>query len=98
MKAVILVGGEGTRLRPLTLDVPKPMVPIVNKPFMEHLVDYLVRYGFDEIIFALGYKSAAFQAYFADGARWGVRFHHVVEDFPLDTAGPVKNVERLLGD
>jgi len=98
MKAVILLGGEGTRLRPLTYDLPKPMCPIVNKPFMEHLVDHLLRHGFDEIVFALGYKSESFQAYFGDGSRWNARFWHVVEDFPLNTAGPVKNVEHLLGD
>lgn len=98
MKAVILVGGEGTRLRPLTYDVPKPMVPIVNKPYMEHQVDTLRRHGFDEIIFALGYKSEAFEAYFGDGSRFGVRFWHVVENEPLGTAGAVKNVESLLDD
>lgn len=98
MKAVILVGGEGTRLRPLTYDVPKPMVPIVHKPFMEHLVDHLLRYGFDEIVFALGYKSEAFQHHFGDGSRWGARFWHKVEDFPLGTAGPVKSVENLLDE
>lgn len=98
MKAVILVGGEGTRLRPLTYDIPKPMVPIVNKPYMEHQIDALLRHGFDEIIFALGYKSEAFSSYFGDGSRWGARFWHVVEDEPLGTAGAVKNVESLLDD
>lgn len=98
MKAVILVGGEGTRLRPLTYDIPKPMVPIVNKPYMEHQIDALLRHGFDEIIFALGYKSEAFEAYFGNGSRWGARFWHVVEDSPLGTAGAVKNVGSLLDD
>lgn len=98
MKAVILVGGEGTRLRPLTYDIPKPMVPIVNKPYMEHQIDALLRHGFDEIVFALGYKSDAFASYFGDGSAWGARFWHVVEDEPLGTAGAVKNVEALLDD
>jgi len=99
MKAVILVGGEGTRLRPLSYDVPKPMMPIVNRPFMEHMVDNLVRHGFNEIVFALGYKSDAFGRHFQnDGNRWGARFWHEVESFPLGTAGPVKNVEALLDD
>ncbi len=98
MKAVILVGGEGTRLRPLTRDVPKPMVPIVNKPYMEHQIDYLLRHGFNHIIFALGYKSEAFEQYFGNGDRWNARFSHVVESEPLGTAGAVKNVESLLDD
>lgn len=98
MKAVILLGGEGTRLRPLTYDVPKPMVPIVNKPYMEHQIEYLMSHGFTEIIFALGYKSEAFEAWFGDGSRWGGRFWHEVESVPLNTAGPVKNVEHLLDD
>jgi NDP-sugar pyrophosphorylase family protein len=98
MKAVILVGGEGTRLRPLTYDIPKPMVPIVNKPYMEHQIDYLMKHGFDEIIFALGYKSEAFEAWFGNGERFGARFWHVVEKEPLGTAGAVKNVETLLDD
>lgn len=98
MKAVILVGGEGTRLRPLTYDIPKPMVPIVNKPYMEHQIDFLMQHGFREIVFALGYKSEALENYFGDGQRWGARFWHVVEDEPLGTAGAVKNVEALLDD
>jgi mannose-1-phosphate guanylyltransferase len=98
MKAVILVGGEGTRLRPLTYDVPKPMVPIVNKPYMEHQVEYLMRHGFKDIVFALGYKSEAFARHFGDGSRWGARFWFEVEDEPLGTAGAVKNVEHLLDD
>lgn len=98
MKAVILVGGEGTRLRPLTYDIPKAMVPIVNKPYMEHQIDYLLRHGFNEIIFTLGYKSEAFERYFGNGDRWSARFWHVVEKTPLGTAGAVKNVESLLDD
>lgn len=98
MKAVILVGGEGTRLRPLTYDRPKPMVPIVNKPFMEHLVDHLCEHGIREIVFALGYKSDAFASWFGDGSRFGARFWYEVEKVPLGTAGPVKAVGHLLDD
>lgn len=98
MKAVILVGGEGLRLRPLTCDMPKPMVPILDKPFMHHLVDLLARHGIKEVIFASGYKWQIFQDYFGDGSRWNLTCRHVIEDQPLGTAGAVKGVEDLLDE
>ncbi len=98
MKAVILVGGEGTRLRPLTCNTPKPMVPILNRPFLEHMIDYLKGHGVSQIILAMGYLPDRIQAHFGDGAGLGVELTYVIEDSPLGTAGAVKNVEALLDD
>lgn len=94
--AVILVGGEGTRLRPLTTNIPKPMVPIVNRPFLEHVIDYLKGYGVNEIVLALCYLSDCIQGHFGDGSALGARLIYEVEERPLGTAGAVKNLEGHL--
>jgi len=96
MKAVILVGGEGTRLRPLTCNKVKPLVPVLNRPFLEHLVDHLKRHGIREIILTLGHLAEQIQEYFGDGGRFGVSMTYLIEDSPLGTAGGVKNAEPLL--
>jgi len=96
MKAVILVGGEGTRLRPLTINRPKPMVPILNRPFLEHMIAYLKKHDIDDVILALCYLPGPIQDHFGDGSDFGVRLTYVTEDSPLGTAGAVKNVERHL--
>jgi mannose-1-phosphate guanylyltransferase len=98
MKAVILVGGEATRLRPLTCNTPKMMVPVLNRHFFEHLVDYLKTHNIIEIILAVGKSSKQVQDYFGDGSKLGVRIVYSIEDFPLGTAGAVKNAERFLND
>lgn len=98
MKAVILVGGEGTRLRPLTYNIPKSMVPIVNRPFLEHMINHLKDHGIDDIILALCYLPHQIQSYFGDGSNFGVKLTYVIEDHPLGTAGAVKNVEAYLDD
>jgi len=98
MKAVILVGGEGTRLRPLTFSLPKPMIPVINKPFLLHMIDWLKRHGISEIILSMGYLSTAIEDYFGDGSRFGVKMWYVVEDSPLGTGGAIKNVERFVDD
>ncbi len=98
MKAVILAGGEGTRLRPLTLNRPKSMVPILNRPFLEHMIDYLKGYNIDDIILALCYLPGYIQNYFGDGSDFGVRLTYVMEDPPLGTAGAVKNIEQHLDE
>lgn len=92
LKAVILVGGEGTRLQPLTLSTPKAMVPIVNRPFLEHMFSYLKGHGIDDIVLTLCYLPDPIQSYFAAGGDFGVRLTYAVEEFPLGTAGAVKNV------
>ncbi len=96
--AVILVGGEGTRLRPLTDTRPKPMMPLVDRPFVAHQLDQLRRFGFDDVIFSCGYLPEALQGHFGDGTGVGMRLRYVVDPVPLGTAGAVKNAEALLGD
>src|SRR5262245_23805042 len=96
MKAVILVGGLGTRLRPLTCNTPKPMIPLVNQPFIEHMLETLRDQGIDEVILAVQYLAGHFRDLLGDGSRLGMRLHIVEEPEPRGTAGAVKHVERLL--
>ena len=96
MKAVILVGGEATRLRPLTGNMLKAMVPVLNTPFLEHVIRHLSSHRVTDIILAQGHLSQAIQSYFGDGRRLGVRLHYSVEDIPLGTAGAVKHAEKYL--
>jgi len=96
MKAVILVGGEGTRLRPLTCNTPKAIVPILNQPFLEHLLCYLKRHGITDVILAMGYLPDPIQSCLGDGAQLGVRLTYLVEESPLGTTGAVKNAESYL--
>lgn len=96
MKAVILAGGEGTRLHPLTCNKVKSLVPVLNRPFLEHLIDHLKRHGITEIILTLGHLPEQIQEYFGDGSGFGVSMTYLVEDAPLGTAGGVKNAEALL--
>jgi len=91
MKAIILVGGEGTRLRPLTYSVVKPMVPVVNRPFIEHVIRKLALHGIDEIVLAMGYKPDSIYAYFKDGRGLDVKLTYSLEEKPLGTAGAIKN-------
>jgi len=97
MRGAMLVGGFGTRLRPLTITTPKPMLPIVNTPLLELELDHLRRYGVDEVVLSTGYLPAVFDEYFGDGSRMGMKLIHVTEDEPLGTCGAVKNVEEHLG-
>lgn len=96
LTAVILVGGEGTRLRPLTDSVPKSMVPVLNQPFLEHVIAYLKKYGVGHIILTLSYRPEVIQAYFGDGNTMKVPLTYCVENSPLGTAGAVKNAEQYL--
>ncbi len=98
MKAVVMAGGEGSRLRPLTSRRPKPLAPVANKPVMEHIVDLLRKHGFTEIVATLHYLADEIESYFGDGSAFGVSMHYVVEDTPLGTAGAVKLAADLLGD
>ncbi len=98
MKAVILAGGEGTRLRPLTYTRPKPMVPFLNRPVIEHIVERLANQGFREIIATTNIEETAIEDHFGDGSDWGVDFRLVHEEEPLGTAGSVKNALRHLDD
>jgi mannose-1-phosphate guanylyltransferase len=100
MKAVVLVGGEGTRLRPLTLTQPKPALPLVDRPFIRYMVDWLGHHGIDEVIMACGFKSDALRAALGDDVPGGPSIAYVEEDEPLGTAGPVRLAadQGLLGD
>ena len=95
-QAVVLVGGAGTRLRPLTDTRPKPMMPLVDRPFVAHQLDLLRRHGVTDVVFSCGYRPDALEAHFGDGRRSGVRLRYVVDPEPLGTAGAVKNAEDLL--
>ncbi len=99
MRAVLMAGGSGTRLRPLTCHLPKPMVHILNKPIAEHIINLLKRHNIREIIATLHYLPDVMRDYFQDGNKFGVQMTYAVEEEqPLGTAGCVKNVEELLDD
>lgn len=98
MKAVVMAGGEGTRLRPLTSNRPKPLVPILNKPCMQHTIELLKRHGITEIVVTLYYLADEIEGYFGDGSELGVKLIYTVEDTPLGTAGSVKKAEEFLKD
>ncbi|WP_297989230.1 sugar phosphate nucleotidyltransferase [Anoxybacillus sp.] len=98
MKAVIMAGGRGTRLRPLTCHVPKPLVPIMNKPVMQYSIEWLKRYGITNIAVTVQYLSDEIVRYFGDGRRFGVRLHYFEDDIPLGTAGSVKHAQSFLDD
>ena len=90
MKAVVLVGGEGTRLRPLTYTTPKSLLPIANQPFLERQLAWLESHGVDEVVLSLGYLPDAFKAHFPDGRCGGIRLSYAVESKPLGTAGGIR--------
>jgi len=96
MKAVVMAGGEGSRLRPLTSGIPKPLVPVVGKPVMEHILRLLRKHGITDVIVTLQYLGSAIRDYFGDGSDFGVDITYVVEDSPLGTAGSVKNAQQYL--
>lgn len=96
MKAVILVGGLGTRLRPLTCNMPKPMLPLANRTFIETMLLRLRDQGIEEVILAVQYLADRFVAELGDGSHLGIKLHIMAEPEPLGTAGAVKNVEHLL--
>jgi len=98
MKAVIMAGGEGTRLRPLTSQRPKPLTPALNMPIMEHIVLLLKQYGIMDIVVTLHYLADEIENYFGDGSEWGVNIVYSVEETPLGTAGSVKQAEEFLKD
>ncbi|MCD8502236.1 MAG: NTP transferase domain-containing protein [Bacillaceae bacterium] len=98
MKGVIMAGGKGTRLRPLTCNIPKPMVPLIHKPVMEYSIDLLKKYGITEIAVTLQYLPEVIKDYFGDGSKFGVKLHYFEETQPLGTAGSIKNAESFLDE
>ncbi|MDQ6613885.1 MAG: NDP-sugar synthase [Actinomycetota bacterium] len=97
MKAVVLVGGQGTRLRPLTLTTPKQMLPVAGRPMIERVLAHLGAHGVDEVVLSLGYKPGAFMAVYSDGYCAGVRLRYAVEPEPRDTAGGIAFAARSAG-
>lgn len=98
MKAVVLAGGEGTRLRPYTFVVPKPLLPVGEKPVLQIIIEHLRTHDVDEIVIALGYLGELIKSYFGDGARYGVTLRYLEEAKPLGTAGPLALLGDELGD
>ncbi|HEX2910562.1 MAG TPA: mannose-1-phosphate guanyltransferase [Chloroflexia bacterium] len=98
MKAVVMAGGEGSRLRPLTLGRPKPMVPIVNQPVMGHIINLLKRHNITDIVVTLQYRAEDIQDSFGDGKNYGVNIKYTIEEVPLGTAGSVKLAEEFLDE
>lgn len=98
MKAVVMAGGEGSRLRPITANRPKPMAPVCNRPIIEHILGLLKRHGITEIVVTVHYLADEIQGYLGDGSEFGVKIEYSVEDTPLGTAGSVKKAESLLRD
>ncbi len=93
-----MAGGEGTRLRPLTSNAPKPMLPLVNRPMMEHIIDLLKRHGIDEIVVTVAFMANNIRNYFGDGSEFGVSMSYAAEETPLGTAGSVRNAMDELDD
>ena len=98
MQAVILVGGEGTRLRPLTSTVPKPVVPLVDRPFIAYMLEWLARHGVDDVVMSCGFLATAVRNVLGDGSHYGLRLRYVEEPEPRGTAGALKYAEDFLDE
>src|SRR3989344_2407708 len=98
MKAVILAGGPGTRLRPLTLHTPKALVDIQGKTMTEHLFDLFKRHGITEVVMTVGYLKEKIKKYYGDGSKFGMKISYVDEDKPLGTAGALRMIKHLLNE
>lgn len=96
MKAILLAGGAGLRLREVVPDLPKPMAPVGGRPFLEYLVMQLVRWGVKEMVLSVGYKKEAVKSYFGRGERWSVRIEYSEEDEPLGTGGALRKAAGLI--
>jgi len=98
MKAVVLVGGYGTRLRPLTFSIPKPLLPVGERPLLQLILERLRDFDFDEVVLATGYHAELIHAFCGDGSKFGLRVTYVHEDEPLGTAGPLALARGALGN
>jgi mannose-1-phosphate guanylyltransferase len=98
MQAVILVGGEGTRLRPLTSTVPKPVVPLVDRPFIAYMLEWLRRHGISDVVMSCGFLAAGVRNVLGDGTAFGIRLRYVEEPQPLGTGGAIRYAESLLDE
>lgn len=93
--AIILAGGKGTRLQPYTIAIPKPLVPVVDKPILEIIIGQLVRKGFGKVIITVNHQADIIMAYFGDGKKWGIEIEYSLEDKSLGTIGPLKLLRDL---
>ena len=98
MKAVVLAGGLGTRLQPYTTFIPKPMLPLGEKPLLEHLIDWLRNNGIKSIVLCVSYLKKTIEDYFEDGTRFGVNIEYAIANKPLATAGQLKTAEKFVDD
>lgn len=94
-RAIILAGGKGTRLRPYTVVLPKPLMPIGEFPILEVIVKQLVRHGFDHVTMAVNHQAEIIKAFFTDGEKWGIKIDYSLEDSPLSTMGPLRLIRDL---
>jgi NDP-sugar pyrophosphorylase family protein len=97
-RAIILAGGLGTRLRPYTVSLPKPLMPIVDHPILEIIIRQLVRAGFEHVTLTVNYQAEIFRAYFGDGSKWQIRIDYSLETQPLSTMGPLRLIPDLPDD
>ena len=95
MMAIILAGGKGTRLKPFTVTIPKPLLPLGDAPILEVVLKQLARAGFKRVVITLGHMAPLFQAQLGNGSKFGVEISYVSEDEPLGTAGPLRTIENL---
>ena len=95
-RAIILAGGLGTRLRPLTDKIPKPLLPIKNKPIVEHIIENLKKYGVNKITLCLGYKAEQVKDYFKDGSELGINLEYSIETEPLGTGGAIRKAAEKI--
>jgi mannose-1-phosphate guanylyltransferase len=98
VQALILAGGEGTRLRPLTSTIPKPVVPLVDRPFIAYMLEWLRGHGVDDVVLSVGHMAAGVRNVLGDGAAYGVRLRYMEEEEPLGTGGAIKHAESLLDE
>jgi NDP-mannose synthase len=94
-RAIILAGGKGTRLKPYTVSLPKPLVPLGDKPILEIIVQQLKSYGFDHITIAVNHMADIIKAFFGDGSKWGLKIDYTIEAKPLSTMGPLRLISDL---
>ncbi len=94
-RAIILAGGKGTRLKPYTVSLPKPLVPVVDKPVIEIIILQLVKNGFDRITLTINHMAEIIKAFCGDGSKWGIQIDYSQEDQPLSTMGPLKLIKDL---
>ena len=96
--AIILAGGKGERLRPLTDEIPKPLLPIKGKPIIEHAIDNFKKYGIKNIILSLGYRAEKIRHYFGDGKKFGANISYCIEKEPLGTGGAIKEASKNISE